>query len=76
LDRLASRLGLQAGHVFLLAWLVAWVLVFSFLLLHDEASSASGALGVRGNKITYDGSPVQAAGGPHTLLRVLNATNP
>ena len=58
MDRLSSRPGLQAGHVFLLAWLVAWVLVFSFLLLPKEASSAPGALGVRGNKITYDGSPV------------------
>ncbi len=57
MERLASRPGLRAGHALLLAWLVAWVLVFS-LLLHEEASSAPGALGVRGNKITYDGSPV------------------
>jgi endoglucanase len=62
LDRLSSRPGLQAGHVFLLAWLMAWVLVFGFLLLHDEASSSSGALEVRGNEITYNGSPVRLRG--------------
>ena len=44
------------SHAFL--WLVGWVLIFGFLPPHNEASSATDALEVSGDEITYNGSPV------------------
>ena len=48
------------SHAFL--WLVGWVLIFGFLPPHNEASSATDALEVSENEITYNGSPVRLRG--------------
>ena len=56
------RFGPRVRYAFLFAWLVGWVLAFGFLPPHGEASSASNALAVSGNEITYNGSPVRLRG--------------